>query len=126
MIVLGDGIPKGGVGAIPSDGHIPAMCRLGELLAPIHTFGFGYNLQLGLLQLIAEFSGGNYSFIPDSSILSTIFIHVVANLQSTFARQAVLNLTYPSLLGLEETGYISAKESRCQSRVGMRQSPPSI
>src|SRR4051794_38678401 len=55
MMVLGDGIPVGDVGAIPSDGHIPAMRRLGELPAPIHTFGFGYNLQPGLLQSIAEF-----------------------------------------------------------------------
>jgi hypothetical protein len=109
MMVLGDGIPEGDVGAIPSDGHIPAMRRLGELPAPIHTFGFGYNLQPGLLQSIAEFSGGNYSFIPDSSMLGTIFIHAVANLQSTFARRAVLNLTYPSLLGLEETGIYIGK-----------------
>ena len=104
MMVLTDGKPEGGVGAIPSDGHIPAMRRLGELPAPIYTFGFGYNLQPGLLHSIAEFSGGNYSFIPDSSMLGTVFIHAVANLQSTFARQAVLNLTYPSILGLEETG----------------------
>jgi hypothetical protein len=104
MMVLTDGKPQGNVGAVPSDGHIPAMRRLGELPAPIHTFGFGYKLQPGLLQSIAEFSGGNYSFIPDSSMLGTVFIHAVANLQSTFARQAVLNLTYPSILGLEETG----------------------
>jgi von Willebrand factor type A domain len=104
MMVLTDGKPEGNVGAIPSDGHIPAMRRMGELPAPIHTFGFGYQLQPGLLQSIAEFSGGNYYFIPDSSMLGTVFIHAVANLQSTFARQAVLNITYPSILGLEETG----------------------
>jgi len=33
----------------------------------------------------------------------TIFIHAVANLQSTCATNAVLRLTYPSYLGLEET-----------------------
>jgi hypothetical protein len=111
MILLGDGRPEGGVGAIPSDGHIPAMRRFGKLPAPIHTFGFGYNLQPGLLQSIAELSGGNYTFISDPSMLGTVFIHAVANLQSTFARQAILNLTYPSIVGLEEMGiYINKRK----------------
>ena len=43
-------------------------------------------------------------------MLGTVFIHAVANLQSTLARQAVLNLTCPSLPGVEETGiYISKR-----------------
>jgi len=39
------------------------------LAAQIHTFGFGYNLYSGLLKAIAEIGGGNYAFIPDSSML---------------------------------------------------------
>jgi hypothetical protein len=38
----------------------------------IHTFGFGYNLQSGLLKSIAEVGGGNYSFIPDAGMIVSI------------------------------------------------------
>jgi hypothetical protein len=102
MMVLTDGMSEG-IGAIPSDGHIPAMRRYGSLPATIQTFGFGYSLEPGLLQSIAEFGGGNYSFIPDSSMVGTVFVHAVAKLQSTFARRTVLTLTYSPDLGLEET-----------------------
>jgi Mg-chelatase subunit ChlD len=49
-----------------SNGVIAAMrrwCkerRLENRPIPIHTFGFGYNLQDGLLQSIAELGGGDY------------------------------------------------------------------
>lgn len=43
-----------------------------QLPASIHTFGFGYNLRSGLLKSIAEFGGGNYSFIPDAGMIVSI------------------------------------------------------
>ena len=102
-MVLTDGQPQG-VRSSPPDGFIPALRRMGKLPAPIHTFGFGYSLQPGLLYSIAEFGGGHYSFITDSSMLGTVFIHAQANLQSTFATQGVLTLGVPSLLELNEAG----------------------
>lgn len=76
---------------------------MGPLPASIHTFGFGYQLRSGLLKSISEIGGGNYAFIPDAGMIGTVFVHSVANLQSTFATNAVLKLTYTDPLQLEET-----------------------
>lgn len=51
----------------------------------IHTFGFGYSLLSGLLKSIAEIGGGD---------LDCLFFHAVANLQSTFATNAMLELSF--------------------------------
>ncbi|KAK3303170.1 hint-domain-containing protein [Chaetomium strumarium] len=100
LLVLTDGIPNH---MCPPQGYVPKLQKMGPLPATIHTFGFGYRLESGLLKSVAEAGGGNYSFIPDAGMLGTVFIHAVANLQSTFANNARLRLTYPSYLGLQET-----------------------
>lgn len=73
------------------------------LPASISTFGFGYNLESGLLKSIAEISGGSYAFIPDAGMIGTVFVHAVANLQSTFATNATLDLQFTHPLKVEET-----------------------
>ncbi|GAB1316142.1 Inter-alpha-trypsin inhibitor heavy chain H3 [Madurella fahalii] len=100
LLVLTDGIPNF---SCPPRGYVNMLRTMEPLPATIHTFGFGYNLRSGLLKSIAEIGGGNYSFIPDASMIGTVFIHAVANLQSTFANNAILRLTCPSYLQLEET-----------------------
>ncbi|KAM0278596.1 hypothetical protein ACHAQH_005070 [Verticillium albo-atrum] len=100
MMVLTDGMPNTGC---PRLGYIPKIRAMGELPATIHTFGFGYHIRSGLLKSIAEIGGGNYAFIPDAGMIGTVFVHAVANLQSTYANRATLTLTYPSELALEET-----------------------
>lgn len=87
----------------PAAGFVPKIRAMGPLPASIHTFGFGYYLRSGLLKSIAEIGGGNYAFIPDAGMIGTVFVHAVANLQSTFATNAVLKLTYSKPLQLEET-----------------------
>ncbi|KAL1872640.1 hypothetical protein VTK73DRAFT_1401 [Phialemonium thermophilum] len=99
LMVLTDGMPNH---MCPAQGYVPKLRKMEQLPATIHTFGFGYSLRSGLLKSIAEIGGGNYSFIPDAGMIGTVFVHAVANLQSTFAR-ATLRLTYPSYLQLEET-----------------------
>ncbi|KAL2127180.1 hypothetical protein VTI74DRAFT_11200 [Chaetomium olivicolor] len=100
LLVLTDGIPNF---MCPRQGYVPKLRTMEPLPATIHTFGFGYRLRSGLLKSIAEVGGGNYSFIPDAGMIGTVFVHAVANLQSTFASNAKLRLTYPSYLQLEET-----------------------
>ncbi|KAK5662315.1 hypothetical protein OQA88_8221 [Cercophora sp. LCS_1] len=100
LMVLTDGMPNH---MCPPQGYVPKLRTMGQLPATIHTFGFGYSLRSGLLKSIAEVGGGNYSFIPDAGMIGTIFVHSVANLQSTFAIDATLTLSYPPYLGLEET-----------------------
>ncbi|KAK4099445.1 hypothetical protein N658DRAFT_429985 [Parathielavia hyrcaniae] len=100
LLVLTDGVPNH---MCPAQGYVSKLRSMGPLPATIHTFGFGYSLRSGLLKSIAEVGGGNYSFIPDAGMIGTVFVHAVANLQSTFANNAKLRLTYPSHLKLEET-----------------------
>ncbi|KND90618.1 Inter-alpha-trypsin inhibitor heavy chain H3, partial [Tolypocladium ophioglossoides CBS 100239] len=100
MMVLTDGMPNH---MCPSAGYIPKLRSMPALPASIHTFGFGYNLRSGLLKSLAEFGGGNYAFIPDAGMIGTVFVHAVANLQSTFATEATLLLKYPAALEIEET-----------------------
>ncbi|KAL7919342.1 hint domain-containing protein [Trichoderma austrokoningii] len=100
VMVLTDGEPNH---MCPAQGYIPKMRGMGPLPATIHTFGFGYSLRSGLLKSIAEFSGGNYAFIPDAGMIGTVFVHAVANLQATFATKASLELRYASTLEIEQT-----------------------
>ncbi|KAK4199281.1 hint-domain-containing protein [Triangularia verruculosa] len=100
LLVLTDGMPNH---QCPSRGYVAKLRQWDALPASIHTFGFGYSLRSGLLKSIAEVGGGNYSFIPDAGMIGTVFVHAVANLQSTFATNVELQLTYPSHLQLKET-----------------------
>ncbi len=100
IMLLTDGMPNF---MSPAVGFIPKMRTLDPIPAPIHTFGFGYSLRSGLLKSISEFTGGNYAFIPDAGMIGTVFVHAVANLQSTFATNVALRLTYPPSLQLDQT-----------------------
>jgi Mg-chelatase subunit ChlD len=99
LMVLTDGKPNF---MCPPAGYVPKLRSMLPLPASIHTFGFGYNLESGLLKSIAEIGGGNYAFIPDAGMIGTVFVHAVANLQSTFATNAVLELSYPKGLQIRE------------------------
>lgn len=100
LMVLTDGMPNH---MCPAQGYVAKLKAMERLPAAIHTFGFGYSLRSGLLKSVAEIGGGGYSFIPDAGMIGTVFVHSVANLQSTFANNVVLRLTYPKYLGLKET-----------------------
>ncbi|EPE10829.1 u-box domain containing protein [Ophiostoma piceae UAMH 11346] len=100
IMVLTDGLPNF---LSPAQGYIPKMRTLAPSPAPIHTFGFGYHLRSGLLKSISEFTGGNYSFIPDAGMIGTVFVHAVANMQTTFATEAVVHLTMPREVTIKET-----------------------
>lgn len=120
LMVLTDGQPNEPL----SNGIIAAMRRwckgrgLERMPVPIHTFGFGYNLKGGLLQSISGFGGGDYSFVPDASMLGTVFNHAVANLKSTYAQKAILTLTYPDLLELTELGIYIDKAKPTKASCG--------
>ncbi|KAF4451452.1 Inter-alpha-trypsin inhibitor heavy chain H3 [Fusarium austroafricanum] len=107
IMILTDGMPNH---MNPAAGFVPKIRAMGPLPASIHTFGFGYSLKSGLLKSIAEIGGGNYAFIPDAGMIGTVFVHAVANLQSTFATRAVLKLSYTKPLQLSETTGASVEQ----------------
>jgi hypothetical protein len=47
-------------------------------------FGYGYNLNTQLLTSITELGGGCYGFIPDCSMVGTIFVNFLSNALSSF------------------------------------------
>ena len=58
----------------------------------IHTFGFGYNLDSVLLADIARMGFGSYSFIPDSALVGSVFVHAMANIRTTHTANYVLTV----------------------------------
>lgn len=46
----------------------------------VHTFGFGYGLDSKLLYNLARATHSSYSFIPDTNMVGTVFVHAMANL----------------------------------------------
>ncbi|KAH8757951.1 U-box domain-containing protein [Diaporthe sp. PMI_573] len=82
VMVLTDGDPNH---MCPQQGYVPALKAMGGIVPSVHTFG------------------GNYAFIPDAGMIGTVFVHAVANLQSTFANTATLRLTYPNIVTIQQT-----------------------
>ncbi|OBT53949.1 hypothetical protein VE04_05080 [Pseudogymnoascus sp. 24MN13] len=99
LMLLTDGAPNVGC---PPQGYVTQL-RMYDLPAPIHTFGFGSQIGSSLLQSIAEVGSGNFAYISDPSMLATVFIHAIANLQSTFAMSATLTIEASQGLQLAET-----------------------
>lgn len=62
----------------------------------IHSCGFGYGDSLGspLLRDIATIGSGTFAYVPDGSMVGTVFIHMLANLMSVAMPRvkAVINI----------------------------------
>ena len=68
----------------PPGGEVFALKQL-KTKCPIHTFGFGYNLNSGLLYEMAQVSSGMNCFIPDATFVGTIFVNAISNILTTAA-----------------------------------------
>lgn len=51
----------------------------------IHTYGFGNNINSSLLYEISELKSGIFGFIPDSSMIGTVFINSIAKMMDNMA-----------------------------------------
>jgi hypothetical protein len=57
-----------------------------------YAFGFGYNLDSKLLSEIAVAGSGSYSFIPDCTMVGTVFVNFLANSLSALAKNSSIKL----------------------------------
>lgn len=117
VLLLTDGLPNH---MCPPGGYVPALREMSTIVPTINTFGFGFQLRSGLLKSIAEFGRGNYSFIPDTGMIGTVFVHAIAHLQSTFATNAVLSLVYPDHMTIEQTSGSSVDQQKPELRAESR------
>lgn len=88
-----DGVPN----RSPEGGEIVALQNLlkeKKLAIPIHTFGFGYNLDSNKLYEMAKVSnGGMNNFIPDAGMVGTIFVNAISNILTTAAIDVKFKMT---------------------------------
>lgn len=92
LFLLTDGQPT----TSPPRGHLHALTQYKEqngIPCTIHTFGFGYNIDSDLLCELAHYGKGRFSFIPDSSLVGTIFVNAISNIYSTFATDVTIDIT---------------------------------
>ena len=84
VMLLTDGIPN----VSPARGEIETLKRKKKTSgyeSPLYTFGFGYNLQKGLLYEMAKYGNGLTGHIPDGGMIATVFSNFLGNIQSTVA-----------------------------------------
>jgi len=58
----------------------------------LHTFGFGYKLDSKLLADLALWGNGLFGFIPDATMVGTVFINFLASVLSSAVRNPELTL----------------------------------
>ena len=99
--IFGALLTDGAETVVPSpSGTVKALSRL-VMTNPwiFSTFGFGYDLNSVLLTQLAEMplsGGGSFGFIPDLTMIGTVFINWVANAMMTGTRDAIIQYSVNS------------------------------
>ncbi|KAM0922171.1 hypothetical protein ACQ4PT_006391 [Festuca glaucescens] len=92
----------------------PSFLRTGgEWSAPIHTFGFGNDHDAAAMHVIAEATGGTFSFIENEAVIQDAFAQCIGGLLSVVVQEARIDATcvHPGVR------IISVKSGRYESRV---------
>lgn len=96
IMFLTDGVPSEHL--LPNRGIINTLERRianlkkeNKIVPNIYTYGFGYNLDTELLVDIAKIGRGNFSFIPDSGFVGTVFINSLAYIKLTICNCASID-----------------------------------
>ena len=93
LFLLTDGLPN----ERPARGEITALKQYlmeykDVYKFSIYTFGFGYELETEVLYQIAKQGHGSYSFIPDSSLVGTIFVNMLSYVLSIIFSQVTFTI----------------------------------
>ena len=60
----------------------------------LNTFGFSYDINSKLLNEIANYYNGIFGFIPDCSMVGTVFINFISNLLTTYLINIEMHIIY--------------------------------
>lgn len=113
IILFTDGYPN----IEPARGTADTIRKLRtkkNFTSPIHTMGFGYNLQQKLLYEIAKSSNGCNGHIPDGGLIATVFCNLLGNIMCTVVLNLQLHIITPDVevLGDFECNYNSDKKTK--------------
>jgi hypothetical protein len=91
-MLLTDGFPN----INPPRGILPSLKSSLPMKNPwsLHAFGFGYSLDSVLLSEIAEFGNGLFGFIPDCTMVGTVFINFMATMLATAHQGVMFDVQY--------------------------------
>ncbi|KAM0827196.1 hypothetical protein ACQ4PT_068340 [Festuca glaucescens] len=92
----------------------PSFMRTGgEWSAPIHTFGFGKDHDAAAMHVIAEATGGTFSFVENEAVIQDAFAQCIGGLLSVVVQEARIAVTsvHPGVR------VISVRSGRYESRV---------
>lgn len=83
-----------------------------DVQVSLHTvgFGFGAKLDMALLRELAHLGGGTACYVPDGSMVGTVFIHLLANLMS--CQYSGVRLQIDSLGVNVPVGFLQADSER--------------
>ena len=62
----------------------------------VNTFGYSYNVDSSLLYQISDLCGGMYGFIPDGTMVGTIFINAISNLLTSTSSSCRIKVDSPN------------------------------
>jgi hypothetical protein len=85
----------------------------GDRSAPIHTFGFGNDHDAAAMNVIAEATGGTFSFIENEAVVQDAFAQCIGGLLSVVVQEARIAITslHPGVR------VISVNSGRYESRI---------
>uniref|UniRef100_R7W5G9 Uncharacterized protein n=1 Tax=Aegilops tauschii TaxID=37682 RepID=R7W5G9_AEGTA len=94
----------------------PSFARTGadgEWSAPIHTFGFGNDHDAAAMHVIAEATGGTFSFIENEAVIQDAFAQCIGGVLSVVVQEARIAVAcvHPGVR------VVSVKSGRYESRV---------
>lgn len=84
MVVLSDGEPN----QHPPNGELAAATeyiKQHPMNASMSMFGYGYSLDTELLSALTELGGGCFGYIPDCSMIGTIFVNFLSAALASFS-----------------------------------------
>ena len=108
-MLLTDGFPN----MNPPRGILPTL-RSMTMPNPwtLHAFGFGYSLDSALLAELAEWGHGLFGFIPDASMVGTVFINALAHTLSMASLGETFTFHDGDRLNMRETGPVAHGQPR--------------
>ncbi|KAL6649187.1 hypothetical protein ACP70R_013411 [Stipagrostis hirtigluma subsp. patula] len=85
----------------------------GDRPAPIHTFGFGNDHDAAAMHVIAEVTGGTFSFVENEAVIQDAFAQCIGGLLTVVVQDARIGIT----CGHPGVRIVSVKSGHYESRV---------